>query len=318
MTTRTCRPSDLLCALCATGAGGAAGVARSPRHARALRRLLAQARGEPTVPVSLRCAVDSVFSYQNPRRPADEDPEVGSRRDLSVLQRMGLVPGDTRPAIELFRTALESIATAREVCHPGCPHATAGYYEKVRATGVSAVVRGRPEAQMARAKEESVAAMRAADLLSIRPHHLMCMACFHGGRETLAPIAEDNLFEAVDIIQRRPDVPVTLAKGCCMICPPCPSYQPRTNRCIGDIGMSLRDEKKDLDVLALLGLSYGDTLPARELYRLLFERVASTVPVCGHGDGVLRGREWRVCGGPDGDPRYVRARQRGLGIPGLA
>jgi len=260
-----------------------------------------------------------VFAYQNPpgRRPADEGPEHAARRDLTVLQRLGLVPGDTRPAIELFRRVLESIASVREICAPGCPHATAGHYEKIRAAGVSAIVPPRSDAEMARAKEESVRAMRAAEGLSIRPHHLMCMACFHGGRETPAPIAEDNLFEAVDIIHRRPDIPVTLVKGCCMICPPCPSYEPATARCIGDVGMSLRDEKKDLDVLASIGLAYGDTLPARELYRLLFERIDSTRQVCGHGDGVLRGREWRVCGGAEGDPRYVRARERALGIPGL-
>jgi hypothetical protein len=305
------RPSDLLSALCAAGAGGAARVARSPRHARALDTLMARIGREPTVPVALRCTVSGVYAFQNPRRLAGDDPEAGTRRDLQVLQRLGLAPGDTRPAVELLRRMIERTADLHGLCAPECTR-------EVLEAGLAALVPGRPAAEMARAKEESVRAMREADALRIRPHHLMCMACFHAGRETLAPIAEDNLFEAVDIVQSNPDMPVTLVKGCCMICPPCASYEPGTNRCTGDIGMSLRDEKKDLDVLALTGLSYGRTLPARELYRLLFERVPSTKLVCGHGDGLLRGREWRVCGGPDGDPRYLRAREKGLGIRGLA
>lgn len=299
---RKVRPSDLLCVFCSVAAGGERAIARSPAHARRLERLLARLRREPTMlALDLRCA----------RQSAEK------RRDLHALQRMGLVPGDTRPALDLLRRILESVPDVQDLCAPSCPHAARGWYAAARAKGPASVVPGRSAAEMARAKEESVRLMRAADRLRIRPHHLMCMACFHGGRETLAPIAEDNLFEAVDIVQRNPDLPVTLVEGCCMICPPCASYEPRTNRCTGDIGMSLRDELKDLDVLALTGLSYGDTVPARELYRRLFDRIASTRQVCGYRDGVQRSREWRVCGGPDGDARYVRARQAGLGIPGL-
>ena len=78
--------------------------------------------------------------------------------------------------------------------------------------------------------------------------------------------------------------------------------------------MALRDELKDLDVLQRLGLEYGATLPASELIALLYERIPSTRLVCAHQDGVYRGREWRICGGPDGDPRYVRAREESLGL----
>ena len=37
------------------------------------------------------------------------------RRDLRILQRLGLVPGDTRPAIELFRRLYETIETGRDL-----------------------------------------------------------------------------------------------------------------------------------------------------------------------------------------------------------
>jgi hypothetical protein len=142
------------------------------------------------------------------------------------------------------------------------------------------------------------------------------MACFHGGREDLAPIAEDNLFEAIDVIQQNPDIPVTLVRGCCMICPPCSQYDPATGLCISPHAMGLRDQKKDLDVLQLLGLQYGVTLPARELYERLFEVVEDTTQVCGYGDGVARSPEWSVCRGPEGSEQYRRARAARLGLPG--
>jgi hypothetical protein len=140
------------------------------------------------------------------------------------------------------------------------------------------------------------------------------MSCFFGGRQKLAPIKEDNLFEAVDVIQRNPDIPVTLVAGCCMICPPCSHYEPKSNLCLGGRSMALRDQKKDLDVLQKLGLKYGDALPARKLYQLLYEKVPSTRDVCGYGDGEVRGHEWSICGGPEGSQAYAKARAANLGI----
>jgi hypothetical protein len=99
-----------------------------------------------------------------------------------------------------------------------------------------------------------------------------------------------------------------------MICPPCHGYDPAGDRCIAGVGMALRDELKDLDVLQRLGMAYGDRLPARELFARLYERIPSTRVICGHGDGVYRGPEWRVCGEPEGDARYVKARDEGLGF----
>ena len=152
------------------------------------------------------------------------------------------------------------------------------------------------------------------ETLSIRPHHLMCMACFHDGRKTCEPDEEDNRFEAIDIIQKNPDIPITLKRGCCMICPPCGSYDPQSGFCVGGHGMSIRDQKKDLDVLQLLGLKYGDTLPARQLYCMLFERIPSTRMVCAYGDGVVRGAEWTICRDPAGSEAYKKARATNMGI----
>jgi len=93
------------------------------------------------------------------------------------------------------------------------------------------------------------------------------------------------------------------------------------------------DQKKDLDVLQKLGLEYGDleygdtlparklyedleygdTLPARKLYELLYERIPSTRDVCGYGDGQERAFEWRICGDPEGQESYRKARAAKLG-----
>lgn len=289
-----------------------------------LTEILAAVRSNPELPLTLRCNVTSDFAYQNPGNAEDtpEGPLFNVQRDLRILQRLGLAPGDTRPAIDLFERLLQRIETgegilwfrevtselwrgeARESCH----------YEAGRSKGLQAIIPGRTREEMARVKAESVAAMRKAQMLEIRPHHLMCMACFHGGKEELAPIAEDNLCEAIEIIHENPEIPIKLICGPCMICPPCPHLLLEKNQCVGGHSMALRDELKDLDVLQRLGLAYGDVLPARELYQRLFDRIHSTTEICGHGDGVERSPEWRVCGGPDGDARYLRAREAGLGF----
>ena len=99
-----------------------------------------------------------------------------------------------------------------------------------------------------------------------------------------------------------------------MICPPCSHYEPKTNLCLGGQSMALRDQKKDLDVLQKLGLKYGDTLPARRLFKRLYERIPSTRDICGYGDGEERAPEWRICGDPEGNETYRKAREAKLGV----
>jgi len=310
-----------MCIVCRIGEGR-----ESSLGGERLNEIAASIRKNPVMPIRLYCNTYTIFRFQNPQH--DEDTPGGrlfnEKRDLDILQRMGLVPGDTRPAIDLFARLLDSVPTAEGICGgeqtgrewKGCPRAHSGFYEKGHALGLQAVVPGRTEEEMARTKRESVEEMYRSKELRIRPHHLMCMTCFHGGKSKLAPIKADNLFEAIDIIQKSPDIPVRLIEGCCMICPPCKSYHPATALCIGGQSMGLRDQKKDLDVLRRLGLKYGDLLPARRLYRLLFEKIHSTTEICGYGDGIERSHEWRVCCGPDGSAGYVKAREANLGIEG--
>jgi hypothetical protein len=310
-----------MCIVCRIGEGRAKDLGDAR-----LTEILAAVRQDPKVPIRLRSNTESVYRYQNPG-PAEDSPEgelFNAKRDLDVLQKLGLVPGDTRPAVDMFERLLANIPTSKGVCGyetvtadtwKGCPRAASGDYEKGHALGLNAVIPRRDEQEKAEFKKTSVAEIYRAKTLRIRPHHLMCMSCFYGARmEKLGPIKEDNLFEPIDAIHKNPDIPVTLVAGCCMICPPCSRYDPKTNLCLGGRSMALRDQKKDLDVLQKLGLEYGDTLPARKLYELLYERIPSTRDICGYGDGEERAPEWSICGDPEGKETYRKARAAKLGI----
>ena len=320
------RPYQLMCILCRIGEGRTKDLGDDR-----LNRILAAVQEDPKIPIRLRLNTESVYGYQNPGHTEDspEGELFNVKRDLDVIQKLGLVPGDTRPAVDMFERVFLNLTAAKGICGyetltsetwQGCPQAAAGNYEKGHALGLKAVIPPRDEQEKAHFKKTTVEQVYQAKTLQIRPHHLMCMSCFYGGRiENLAPIKEDNLFEAIDVIQKDPDVPVTLVPGCCMICPPCSHYDPETNLCLGGRSMALRDQKKDLDTLQKLGLKYGDTLPAKNLYKLLYERIPSTRDICGYGDGERRAPEWSICGDPEGATpegreAYRKARAANLGI----
>ena len=320
------RPYQIMCIICRLGSDDPAAYCFGER----LDEISAAARADLIKPLTLRCNVDSVYAYQNPGRECDT-PEGGlfnDKRDLDILQRLGMVPGATRPALEVFHHVFQDIPDCRGICGPGrtpsetwqgCRLADSGNYERGIAQGVGAVIPPRCEDEKARDKRDSCAAMGEAQVLQIRPHHLMCMTCFHGGRESPEPKEEDNVFEAIDIIQHNPDIPVELISGPCMICLPCGKYRPESGLCVSGNGMGLRDQKKDLDVLKILGLKYGDVLPARTLLQRLYDSIHSTLQVCGYEDGICRAPQWRVCGGgPEGNAGYTRARAAGLGVPGVS
>jgi len=311
----TLRPYQLMCVVCRSGAG--------PDD------LLARLRDDPGQPVRLVCAADSVYAYARPEAAGAScgGARFQEKRDLDILQRLGLVPGDTRPAIDLFERLFLEIPEAGAICSggdapawEGCPRAKSGDYEAGIARGLPALLPSRSAEEKAQVKEDTVAAILAADELTIRPHHLICMTCFHRGREAddVAPIQEDNLAEVIWAMRARPDIPVRLVRGCCMICPPCSRYEPATGHCLGGRSMALRDQKKDIDVLHKLGLDYGAVLLARDLLKRLYRAISSTTEICGYGDGMARSPEWSVCGGPEGKPGYRLARAMGLGVPGAA
>ncbi|MCX6991983.1 MAG: hypothetical protein NT011_02450 [Kiritimatiellaeota bacterium] len=313
------RPYQLLCLVCRLGTPP--GRRRAAPPIIRLQRLIQE---NPNRPLRLVCNVDGIYRYQNPGHRLDSigGALFNEKRDLDILQRMGMAPGDTRPARDLIERLLQSIKTTRNLCGyagdqatptwRGCPQALRGAFERGSSKALATLIPRRPSREKATAKKTTAAAMYRVARLQIRPHHLMCMACFYS-RQAFAPIAEDNLYEALDIMRKNPAIPVTLVRGCCMICPPCSTYDAATGLCVGGNGMSLRDQKKDLDVLRRLDLNYGDTLPARTLYAKLFRRIRTAQEICGFQDGIARGEAWTICGCVT-QQAYERSRSSGMGI----
>ena len=321
------RPYQLLCLICRQGRRS---EAEAYPHEPRLDEIQAAVKADPIVPLTVRCQSDTSYRYQNPDRRYDtpEGDRYNDLRDLTVLQRLGLTPGCTRPAIDFLGAVFDAFPSNDGVCGyseaeapgwPRCRFADSGNYARGAAKGIEALIPGRPADEKDAAKRQSAAACLACDRLRIRPHHLLCMTCFHDGRpaDQLAPIPEDNLCECILAMQRNPVIPVELIHGPCMICPPCSLYHAATNLCVGGRSMAMRDEKKDLDTLRRLGLRYGDVLPARDLLRRIYNTIMTTTEICGNGDGVERSREWRVCGGPTGKAAFERGRRAGLGVSGV-
>lgn len=310
--TISARPYQLLCLVCRLSA-------RLPPGTQ-LGRLRKIIRENPSIPIRLVCNVDALYRYQNPGHALDSagGDLFNEKRDLDILQKMGLSPGDTRPARDLIERLLKSVKTVRDICGGagrrasatwrGCALAGSGAFERAHAKAFAALIPARSAREKAAAKRSTAAAIYRAKELNIRPHHLMCMACFYS-RQKFAPIAEDNLFEALDVMRKNPAIPVTLIRGCCMICPPCSAYDRATGLCTGAHGMGLRDQKKDLDVLKRLGLNYGATLPAKVLYQRLFQRIRSAKEIC----GLESGEAWTSCG-TAAQKAYERSRASGMGI----
>lgn len=255
--------------------------------------------------ITLQCDIKPTYYKELPNsKTLYSGEELQSlKRDLDVLQRLGLTPGTTLPAWYIYTLLLKRIPKIEGICKyqstsskewRGCPHAEEGFYEKAQKAGLKLFIPIRSREEMQKAKEESVKEIYTSRRLFIRPHHLMCIVCFYG-RGASSPLEQDNLYEVLKRIQSDPDIPITLVEGCDIICPPCPSYNPKTHLCDNVCGL-IRDYKKDLDVLQRLDLLPGTTMKAKELYSLLFERIASAMEICGYGDGIERSYEWAICG----------------------
>lgn len=310
---RACKLLGTVCRL-----GGVACPLITAEEARAVLDVVGR---DPTVTIRLTSPVDELPHY-TVQTPEDEAAlradALDRKRDLDVLQKLGLLPGDTRRARWLYELLFQRIATPDGICAydtpgwEGCRHARSGAYESVRARGPHSVVYRRPQTQKDEARRQSAARIATDPILAIRAHHLMCMACwYNGGDGPLRQRPEDTIWELWKRIQAEPDVPLRLVEGCCEVCFCCDGYHPETMRCVHGGGL-IRDYKKDLDVLQKLGLKPGAIMPARNLLQLLFSRIKTTTEVCGYGDGVARSDEWAVCGGPDGNPGYEKTAQTGM------
>ena len=165
--------------------------------------ILQAVRENPSQPIKLRCPVTTNYSFQNPDELTEtaEERLFYARCDLSILQRMGMAPGVTKPAIEFFQRLYDGVTTAKGVLYfdeqtsdtwKGLEEEGLNY-DRGRAMGDRIVIPVRDKQEEAQSKIESVKIMYEAGRLKIRPHHLMCMTCFYG-RQAFEPIPEDNLF----------------------------------------------------------------------------------------------------------------------------
>ena len=282
------RPYQVLCAVCSLGEEG--GGPESEKS----RAILDAVRRCPDMPITLRCNVGDVFVYQDPGTEDDtpEGAEYNRRRDLEILLRLNFMPGATVPARVLFNRVLDRIAAVSDLCGyeavtadpwQGCPKAKAGRYERAREKGIDAIIAPRDEDEMARDKEESLAAMYRARTtgIRVRPHILVCAVCQYGGG-TRPPFKPDNLPELIQLILKEPDTLITMAEAAdWMMCAPCPNRAPDLNACVNVKGSGgLTNQLRDLRTLQKLGLTYGATVNAREIYRLIFEKIPSTTDIC--------------------------------------
>lgn len=283
----TLRPYQLLCLVCSLG--------ETPSRARDpwLPAVLDVIRRRPDVPITLTCNAHGVYAYQDPGTGLDThgSPEFNRKRDLDILQRLDLAPGSTLPARTMLMRLFKAISTVVGICGfetvtakawQGCPKWKTGAYERGHAKGIQAFIPPRSRKEMVAEKEASLRALYTAEQVTIRPHLLMCSVCQYGGG-LRPPYEADNLPELLEmVLTNRPSLSITLAQGAdWMICAPCPMRVPALNACVNVAGSGgLSNEKRDLDVLQRLGLTYGSTMPARELYLLLLERVPTTMDIC--------------------------------------
>lgn len=309
------RPSELLCAVCSLGESDA-----GPEGER-LKELLATVRQTPDAPITLHCNVGDVFAYQDPGPEADApgSPEFERRKDLDVLLRLNLPPGTTLPARILFHRLLDRIATVAGICGcdtatsdawQGCPKARSGRYEKARERGIEAIIPPRSEAEMEQAKKASLAAMLRAEAIPVRPHILVCSVCQYGGG-VRPPFKADNLPDLLQLMFRKPDTQITMARGAdWMMCAPCPNWAPRTSACVNVQGSGgLTNQLRDLRTLQRLGLTYGATMNARELFRRILERIPNTMDIC-RLDSPTPSVWWDPCGAREtNNPDYEKGRQ---------
>ena len=96
------------------------------------------------------------------------------------------------------------------------------------------------------------------------------------------------------------------------MCAPCPKRVPGLNACVNVLGSGgLSNEKRDLDTLQRLGLRYGSTMKARDLFRLIFERIPTTQPICGRRNAAPS-VWWDGCGEEnrsEGNRNYEKGRR---------
>ncbi len=242
---------------------------------------------------------------------------VWRRKDLEVIRVLGIVPNSVMPAYHVYKILFQRQLTLDGICRTGsqpseawpeCPHARAGYYEKIAGDGsvddlreqylkgeeldghgLWAMIRARTREDMTAAKDASARfLLEQADHLYMRPNHVLCLLCTAEAES----IPQDNLVELRQRMVANPEIPVTLCEGICMVCDPCNVYHPDENLCYH---AHMKNTLRDLMILERLGLPPGATLTARELFARIYERISSLKDICGWRDGSDTAPFWSPC-----------------------
>jgi len=300
----TLRPHHLMCLYCLKGGGDP-----PDREEWKLDEVLEKIGKDRNLLITLQTAFNCIGGPTT--QPTMYDPAT-RRKDMQVLQKLNLAPGDTRSAYWLLELAIRRfIPNLWGICNLGgetgpawkeCPVAhTEAYHQGIEA-GIAPL---RSEEEKAEAKRVSCEEIEKCGRLRIRAHHLLCIMAFWG-RYLDEPIAADNLWEPLVRMRENPDIEIELIEGACQVCPPCGVYDPKRGICDG--GCGLRDRLKDLNTFQRLGLAPGDVRTARELYDMIWARITDIRQICGGNNPV--NVEWADCGGIT-DARFGNARQRG-------
>jgi hypothetical protein len=311
------RPYQLLCSVCSRDEQGS-----GPEDAK-LKAILENVRNSPDMPITLTCNMRAVFGFQTSRSEEDspEGADFNKRRDLDILLRLNLPPGVTLSARILFNRLLDRITTVYGICDyesvtsdawKGCPKARSGRYEKAREKGIKAIIPPRSEKEMAREKKASLEAMHKARTtgVAVKPHLLLCAVCQYGGG-TRPPFKPDNLPELLQLILKEPDTLITMAEGAPRTtCGPCPNWAPDLNACVNVKGSGgLTNQLRDLRTLQILGLTFGSTIKAKDLYGRVFERIPSTLAVC-RFEAPTPSVWWDACGAREtNNKNYEKGRE---------
>ncbi len=301
------RPGRLLCLKCMNG-GGCLPFMEEEK----LDEKLELIKNNPQIHIKLETSFDEMGarSLMFFKQTTQE-----RKRDLDVLQKLGLLPGDVRIARDLYELIALRIKDVKEICGyngmegskwPACPLADQNYY----ANGNQGINLLNDKEVMSYWKEISCKEIEEAQVFKVRAHHMLCIICyisrddFKNGYE---PLAEDNLYEMWMKMRENPDIPVTLIEGPgdCMVCPPCYGFDNERKLCF--VGCHLRDRKKDADTFQKLDMLPGDTLPAREIVRRIYERIPSSFGICSFE--YESAYQWKGCSGPE---RYQKGLRKGF------
>ena len=298
------RPYQLLCLICSFGENDS-----GPTDDK-LKKLLAQIRESPARPIMLNCNAGDAFSYQDPGVEDDtiRGSEFDRQRDLEILHKLDLMPGAILPAKAILFRLFDKIKTVSNLCGYaetisnewiGCTKAQKGFYEKALQNivvgnrycerdfyqllkeGKRSIINEKKEEDLDEEKKHSLAAMLKADEIRVRPHILVC-AVEQYADGIRPPYETDNLPEMMQLIIKNPDIKIKLVEGAdWMMCAPCPSRDPVFNACILAEGHGgLDNQLRDLRLLRKLGLKFGQSMKARDLFRLIFERIRTTNEIC--------------------------------------